>query len=393
MSWHYSQALAAAYSAANSSGGRPSAPSKSTPTPAASSWPAKTTAASPPSPSGTTCKPSTEPPGVAWWTSSLAASPAKTSARPAKALASKEPDPACGTTWPESFARWDQDSCSWKTPQCSLLAGLDEFSETWPRWGMMRAGECSALAIPARLTSEKEFGLWPTPRASANENRQTSLTPSQLAGTHGLSLCAVVNTPAMWPTVRSSDGERGGRGDLIQAIRGNPNSHYKLWQTPVADDAVNRTAVKWNSRGEPKLSAQVLIPTPTVSGNYNRKGVSPQSGDGLATWAKKWATPIVQDSANNGAPSQMLRNSLPLNAQVGGALNPTWVEWLMGWPLGWTDCAASATAKSRQWCASHGISFHPVPCPPSPRPLSSVLRPPSSVPSPHPAPPHLTGEY
>jgi hypothetical protein len=26
-----------------------------------------------------------------------------------------------------------------------------------------------------------------------------------------------------------------------------------------------------------------------------------------------------------------------------GKLNPTWVEWLMGFPLGWTDCAALAT--------------------------------------------------
>jgi hypothetical protein len=28
---------------------------------------------------------------------------------------------------------------------------------------------------------------------------------------------------------------------------------------------------------------------------------------------------------------------------AGGSLNPTWVEWLMGFPLGWTDCDASAT--------------------------------------------------
>jgi hypothetical protein len=35
-------------------------------------------------------------------------------------------------------------------------------------------------------------------------------------------------------------------------------------------------------------------------------------------------------------------------------LNPTWVEWLMGWPLGWTDCAPLAMDKFRQWCASHG---------------------------------------
>jgi hypothetical protein len=34
--------------------------------------------------------------------------------------------------------------------------------------------------------------------------------------------------------------------------------------------------------------------------------------------------------------------------QIGGSLNPTWVEWLMGLPLGWTDCAASATRSSRK---------------------------------------------
>ena len=46
-----------------------------------------------------------------------------------------------------------------------------------------------------------------------------------------------------------------------------------------------------------------------------------------------------------------------LGLQVGegfGPLNPTWVEWLMGWPLGWTDLHASATDRFRQWCDSHG---------------------------------------
>ena len=28
---------------------------------------------------------------------------------------------------------------------------------------------------------------------------------------------------------------------------------------------------------------------------------------------------------------------------AGGQLNPTWVEWLMGFPLGWTDCVVSET--------------------------------------------------
>jgi hypothetical protein len=91
-----------------------------------------------------------------------------------------------------------------------------------------------------------------------------------------------------------------------------------------------------------------------------------RGGESLATavWRETWPTPTVQDSANNGARSQFQRNSLPLNAAVknwptpvasdagkdrgssagwglrdaaGGSLNPTWVEWLQGYPLGWTE--------------------------------------------------------
>ena len=40
--------------------------------------------------------------------------------------------------------------------------------------------------------------------------------------------------------------------------------------------------------------------------------------------------------------------------QVGGSLNPTWVEWLMGWPIGWTDLKLSATAKFRAVPLPHG---------------------------------------
>ena len=43
--------------------------------------------------------------------------------------------------------------------------------------------------------------------------------------------------------------------------------------------------------------------------------------------------------------------------QAGGTLNPTWVEWLMGWPLEWTACDASATDKYQQWRQQHGGCF------------------------------------
>jgi len=57
----------------------------------------------------------------------------------------------------------------------------------------------------------------------------------------------------------------------------------------------------------------LLWPTSTVCGNGNRKGSSPTSGDGLATAAGP------------------------------GPLNPAWVEWLMGWPIGSTAYACSET--------------------------------------------------
>jgi hypothetical protein len=42
------------------------------------------------------------------------------------------------------------------------------------------------------------------------------------------------------------------------------------------------------------------------------------------------------------------QQSKSLNGIHGGSLNPTWVEWLMGYPLGWTVCAAWATRSSRR---------------------------------------------
>jgi hypothetical protein len=57
---------------------------------------------------------------------------------------------------------------------------------------------------------------------------------------------------------------------------------------------------------------------------------------------------------DSGSPSEYKRNEIPLAAQVGGTLNPTWVEWLMGWPLGWTDLKPLAMAKFQQWQQQHG---------------------------------------
>ena len=62
---------------------------------------------------------------------------------------------------------------------------------------------------------------------------------------------------------------------------------------------------------------------------------------------QRWPTPVASDAWTDGLKSSQQkegsRHSLNLPSAVGGKLNPTWVEWLMGFPLGWTDLEDSET--------------------------------------------------
>lgn len=268
--------------------------------------------------SGMTCRPSMDIHGEGESMSSQADSPARTSAQPAKVQESTAQGPECGSTWPGSFARYDPNSSSWRTPQCSLLEGLDVFSETWPRWGMMRNGACSELSTLAPRTDEIESGLLPTSLASI--------------ATHG------------WPNQRDSSGRPG----LQMAAM--------MWQTPVADDSVSRERGKFNSRGEPKLLAQVKIASPTV--NDAKNSTLPPSQIGRASLVgdvMRMATPQARDF-RTGQRSRWEdpRRSQNLNDQIGGQLNPPWVEWLMGWPIEWTDLRPLGMDKCPSAQPSHG---------------------------------------
>ena len=161
MSWLFSRALVAEYSAASCLDGEQSAPSSSTNTPEMYLWQGKTMDASNLSRYGMTCEHFEGSRGEGLLTWFLAGFPAKTSARQAEQTEkdSKENALDCGSKWPESLARYDRVSRSWKTAQLSLFGGSVEFSETWPRWGMMRGGEFFPLPMLAHDTSVREFGL------------------------------------------------------------------------------------------------------------------------------------------------------------------------------------------------------------------------------------------
>ena len=119
-----------------------------------------------------------------------------------------------------------------------------------------------------------------------------------------------------------------------------------LWATPRANESTESWATiqarkKTTGFAQTNLTAEVkrkMWPTPTARDGKSGKGKQPRQFSELnSTVERMWPTPTAQDAKNNGGPSQMERNSLPLNAEAGGSLNPTWVEWLMGYPSGWTD--------------------------------------------------------
>lgn len=93
--------------------------------------------------------------------------PAKTSVLRALALVLTASEAGSGEKSPAWLARYDRKSSSWKTSQLSLEGGSTEFSETWPRSGMMRSGTAYRLPTLVADTFGTEFGLWPTPNATA----------------------------------------------------------------------------------------------------------------------------------------------------------------------------------------------------------------------------------
>jgi hypothetical protein len=70
-------------------------------------------------------------------------------------------------------------------------------------------------------------------------------------------------------------------------------------------------------------------------------------GINLADAVKLWPTPTTYDATPGGPGNHYHGLGYQAKHVDGSALNPQWVEWLMGFPDGWTDLGASATPSSR----------------------------------------------
>ncbi len=84
-----------------------------------------------------------------------------------------------------------------------------------------------------------------------------------------------------------------------------------------------------------------MLPTPTAgdaksSGSRNKPGSKAHAGVSLTDAV------LVGDSTTGHSRGKS------------GRLNPTWVEsYLMGWPIGWTDCEPLAMARFHEWQQQH----------------------------------------
>jgi hypothetical protein len=159
MSWLYSQVLVEEYLGDISLDGEQSVPLSGNPIPQAYCAPGKMTDFSRLSRFGMTYKPLTENLGEELLMSFRADFPVRTLVPQEKAQELTEKHQECGEKWQGSFTKWSQDSYSWKTHQCSLVGDLDEFSETWPQWGLMRDGECWEQLTLEQSIKGIAFGL------------------------------------------------------------------------------------------------------------------------------------------------------------------------------------------------------------------------------------------
>jgi hypothetical protein len=155
----------------------------------------------------------------------------------------------------------------------------------------MRNGRIYAQATWVRRTEGKESGLWRTPCERDNH-------PSKI------------------------DGKNTRKDMQIQLAH-----QVKMWPTPQSFDA--KATEKWQ---------------PGSEWDRNKKEHT------LPKAVKMWPTPrqfMYKDTATD-------RGKGNLGEVVGGSLNPTWVEWLMGYPSGWTDLSVSVTPlslKSQKSCS------------------------------------------
>ena len=254
----------------------------------------------------------------------------------------------------------------------SFIYSLALVEESWPANNLG-----TDASVPLSGSPTLKPSLWHDKTMAVSRLSRFGMTCKPLTDGHGAALLTLwlaasrartYPSPAKARALMAPSQECGAtwRGSLA---RFDPSTFSWRTAQPSLLEDLGESSVIWPRSGMtaggqcwalPMLGRRIkgtdsgLWPTITVYGNYNRKGASATSGDGLITALRTWPTPIRRDSrtVRGGARMKNSIGSEPLITQVAeserrtdGRLNPMWVEWLMGWPLGWTDLKPLATDK------------------------------------------------
>ena len=196
--------------------------------------------------------------------------------------------------------------CSELSPSCARVAlSVRTFLESsrlppgrWSRIWSVLAITSSCLILRLRLSergtddqgySSPASQMWPTPMRMDYAKERMRSTQQKAGSRRSLDLPSAVR---LWPTPRANEYK-----DVLQSV---PPSRQK-------------------DPGKCNLTQAVAM---------DQMLATPCARDYRTGQRKRYEN---QARANN------------INDQVGGQLNPTWVEWLMGFPPGWTDLNASET--------------------------------------------------
>lgn len=218
-----------------------------------------------------------------------------------------------------------------------------EWSKNWPRSGMTVDGR---LYQPPQLephTKETGGSYWRTPNANDAARGPMGLETA-LNGGHQLALVTQVRHPELWPTptATSYGSNKGGAAGRTgkERLSLETMARKNLWPTPCAMDHL------------PPKSDKALERVMTEI-RPGRTG-APSLKDDRRLWGSnnplKWPTPRAseyKDCGPVGSKSQVhmdKRDYLCAKAKDAsnptGQLNPQWVEWLMGYPIGHTELDA-----------------------------------------------------
>lgn len=137
----------------------------------------------------------------------------------------------------------------------------------------------------------------------------------------------------------------------LESSRLPPGKWSRIWSRQGITSSCSNLKLRLSERGTGERECS-LWPTPRANeGKDVLQSVPPsrqkEPGKCNLTQAvamEMLATPCARDYRTG----QRKRYENPkrannLNDQIGGQLNPAWVEWLQGFPIGWTDLNASET--------------------------------------------------